>query len=299
MYLRVHSSRWKNAKHAAQWETTLKTYAFPVLGDLAVADIEVGHVQGMLEPIWQKIPTTAQRLRGRVETILTYSTAAKFRSGDNPASWNVLQHLLGRGKEAARHHPALPFVEAPAFFCELQDRESASCRALQFVILAAARTGEVLGATWDEIDLRAKVWTVPATRMKSGKPHRVPLSDPAVALLNALPRHDTLVFPGRNGTPFNDKALREALSAMRPGSGITVHGFRSSFSDWAHERSAFSNHVIELSLAHSIGNAVEKAYRRGDLFEKRRQLMAAWGVFLTKPLPAIAAVTPIRAAEAS
>jgi integrase len=232
MYLRVHSNKWRNAKHA-QWAETVKIYVFPALGDLAVADISVGHVVQVLEPIWKRINQTARRLRGRIETILTYATAAGFRSGDNPASWNVLQHLLG-GKAAAQL-PALPFMEVSAFFRELQDKKSASCRALAFAILTAARTGEVLGATWDEIDLRANVWTIPAARMKAGKEHRIPLSDTAVALLNALPRYGTYVF-GRHGKPFNDKALRVALSALR--ANVTVHGFRSTFRDWAAERTA-------------------------------------------------------------
>jgi integrase len=295
MYLRTHSSKWRNARHAAQWTDTLKNYVYPTLGDLDVSHIDTGHVQRALEPIWQRIPETARRTRGRIEMILTYATAAKFRSGDNPASWDILQHLLG-GKKTVEHHRARPYAEVPPFFAKLRENESARCRALQFTILTAARTGEVLGAKWSEIDLAAMTWTVPADRMKSGREHRVPLSDSAVALLQALPHRDGYVFhaPGRHGQPLNNKAMLGLLNEMRAGS--SAHGFRSSFSDWAHERSAFSNHVIELSLAHSIGNAVEAAYRRGDLFEKRRQLMAAWAQYLTTPLPASATVTPLRKA---
>jgi integrase len=291
MCIRVRSSKWRSAVHGQQWETTLKDYAYPTLGNLAVADIDTGHVQRALEPIWTRIPTTARRLRGRIETVLTYATAAKFRSGDNPAGWGILQHLLG-GKTASEHLAALPIVEAPALFRELQERKPMPCRALAFTILTAARSGEVLGATWDEIDLRAGVWVVPAARMKGGREHRVPLSDPAVALLNDLPRHGAFVFADRSGKMLNNKVLRTALQRLRP--GITVHGCRSTFSDWAHERTTFSNHVIELSLAHSVGNAVEQAYRRGDMFEKRRKLMQAWGAFLTKIIPVSATVTPIR-----
>jgi integrase len=285
--LRLHSGDWKSAKHGAEWSTTLKSYAFPVLADLAVADIETGHVQRVLEPIWQRIPETARRVRGRIEVVLIYATAAKFRHGDNPANWDVLQHLLP-GKKTTTHHPALPFVEAPAFFAELRGRDSATSRALAFTILAAARTSEALGARWDEIDLEAKCWTVPAQRMKSAREHRVPLGDSAIALLKSLPRHSahSYVFhaSGQHNKPLDSKAMRELLRAMRP--HATVHGFRSAFSDWAHERTPHANHTIELSLAHAIGNAVEKAYRRGDLFEKRRRLMADWDRFLTSPIPA-------------
>ena len=294
-YLRLHSGDWKSAKHGAEWSTTLRSYAFPVLADLAVADIDTGHVQRVLEPIWQRIPETARRVRGRIQAVLTYATAAKFRSGDNPASWDILQHLLG-GKKTTTHHAALAFGAVPAFFAELRGRDSATSRALQFTILTAARTGEVLGAKWDEIDLEAKCWTAPAQRMKSGREHRVPLGGNALALLESLPRHsaDGHVFhaSGRHDRPLDPKAMRELLRAMRP--AATVHGFRSAFSDWAHERSAHSNYVIELSLAHSIGSKVEQSYRRGDLFEKRRRLMEDWNRFLTTPLPASATVTPLR-----
>jgi integrase len=285
MYLKVHSDKWRNARHRAQWTATLKDYAFPVLGDLAVADIDVSHVQRALEPHWARVPETARRTRGRIEMVMAYATAAKFRHGDNPASWDVLQHLLG-GKKVVAHHRALPFTEAPAFFAKLQENESVASRALQFLILTATRTGEVLGATWAEIDLQAKVWTVPPARMKSGREHRIPLTDSTVALLQALPHHGSYVFhgPGRHGKPLNDKAMLDLLYQMRP--GVTVHGFRSTFMDFAHEHTAYPKVVIDMVLAHAVGDKVEAAYRRGDLFEKRRQLMAAWDQFLTKPIPA-------------
>jgi integrase len=292
-YLRVHARHWKSAKHAKQWGTTLETYVYPQIGNLAVADIEVEHVRRVLVPAWERIPESARRLRGRIETVLTYATAGQLRSGPNPASWDILQHLLG-GKRQTTHHPALPFAEVPAFFLLLREKNSITSRALQFTILTATRTGEALGATWEEIDLQAAVWAIPAARMKGGKEHRVPLSESAMALLKLLPRREgcPYVFTADHRKPLNSKALREQLYLIRP--GITTHGFRSTFSDWAHERTAHANHTIELALAHSVGNAVEKAYRRGDLFEKRRQLMAAWDRFLTTPLPASATVTPLR-----
>jgi integrase len=302
MYLKVHSDKWRNARHRAQWAATLKDYAFPVLGDLAVADIDVAHVQRALEPHWARIPETARRTRGRIQLVLDFATAAKYRHGDNPASWDVLQHLLG-GKKIVAHHAALAFTEAPAFFAKLQENESVAAQALRFLILTATRTGEVLGATWAEIDLQAKVWTVPVARMKAGREHRVPLTEGAVALLQALPRHgDSHVFsgPGRHGKQLNDKAMLALLYELLP--GVTVHGFRSTFMDWAHERTAYPKVVIDMVLAHTVGDKVEAAYRRGDLFEKRRQLMSAWDRFLTKPLPAGATVTPIHrkaSAEAS
>jgi integrase len=296
MYLRTHSSKWRNARHASQWTDTLNTYVYPALGELDVSHIDTGHVQRTLEPIWQRIPETARRVRGRIEMILTYATAAKFRSGDNPASWDILQHLLG-GKKTVEHHAALAYAEAPAFFAKLQESESVSCRALAFTILTAARAGEVLGAKWDEIDLQAKVWTVPPARTKAHRGHRVPLAESAIAILRALPQNGAHVFyaPGKHGKPLDDKAMLDVLYRLRP--GVTVHGFRSSFRDWCAERTNYPREVCEMALAHAVGNKVEAAYRRGDLFEKRRQLMAAWSRYLTTPLPADASVTPIRAAQ--
>jgi integrase len=285
MYLKVHSDKWRNARHRAQWAATLSSYVYPTLGDLAVADIDVGHVQRALEKIWTRIPETARRTRSRVELVMDYATAAKFRSGDNPASWSVLRHLLG-GKKQVAHHPALPFAEAPNFFAELQSKDSATCKALAIAILTATRTGQVLGAQWDEIDLQARVWTVPAVRMKSGREHRIPLSDSALAILKALPRHGAYVFHahGRHGKPLHDKAMLDVVYEMRP--GTSVHGFRSTFRDWAAERTAFPHEVCEMALAHAVGNKTEAAYRRGDLFEKRRKLMCAWDTYLSKPIPA-------------
>jgi integrase len=285
-YLKVHADKWKNARHRAQWSASLESYIFPAIGDLAVSDVATEHVRRALEPIWQRIPETAKRVRGRIESVLQYATAAKLRSGDNPAAWDILKHLLGDKKTVDAHHSAMPFADVPAFFAELRQRpDSATRAALLFTILTAARTGEVLGAQWPEIDLRAKVWTVPAARMKGGKEHRVPLADGAVAILESVARGNGFVFhaPGRDKR-LEDRAMREVLNRMRP--GATVHGFRSTFRDWAAERTAFPNHVLEMALAHSIGSAVEKSYRRGDLFEKRRLLMAAWDGFLSKPIPA-------------
>jgi integrase len=285
MYLRAHSDKWRNARHREQWAGTLATYCYPALGHLAVADINTGHVHKTLVHIWTRIPETARRVQGRIKAVLDFATAAGYRVGDNPASWDVLKHLLAVKKEV-RHHSAVPVIEVPAFFAKLRQNESMAGRALQFLIVTATRTGEVLGAKWDEIDLQAKVWTVPAARMKSGREHRVPLNDGAVALLQALPHHDGYVFhrPGHYDKSLNEKSMLGLLYEMRP--GATVHGFRSTFSDWAHEQTAHSNYAIEISLAHAVGTSVERSYRRGDLFEKRRRLMQEWDRFLAAPLPA-------------
>jgi integrase len=285
-YYKVHADKWKNARHRAQWWASLESHIFPAIGNLAVADVATEHVRRALEPIWQRIPETAGRVRGRIESVLQYATAAKLRSGDNPAAWGMVKHLLGTKRTVDAHHAALPFADVPPFFAELRQRpDSATRAALLFTILTAARTGEVLGAQWAEIDLQGRTWVVPPTRMKSGREHRVPLGDGAVAILKALPRTGGFVFhaPGRN-KKLEDRAMREVLNRMRP--GATVHGFRSSFRDWCAERTAFPREVCEMALAHAVGDKVEAAYRRGDLFEKRRQLMAAWDTYLSKPIPA-------------
>jgi integrase len=286
-YLSVHESKWKNRKHAQQWRSSLETYAYPVMGSLNVADIDEAHLVRVLQPIWKKIPETAGRVRGRIEAVLGYATVSKFRSGDNPARWrNHLQTLLGGTQKAVEHHAALPLVEAPTFMAELRERKSMSALALEFLILTAARTGEVIGARWSEIDLDARAWTIPKERMKAKAEHRVPLSPPAIEILKALePRGEFVFGTAVTGKPLSNMALLELLRGMRP--GTTTHGFRSTFRDWAAERTNYPNHVVDMALAHTISDKVEAAYRRGDLFEKRRRLMEAWAGFLGKPIPAV------------
>ena len=282
MYLDVHADRWKNPKHRDQWRSTLESYAYPVIGDLAVTDIDESHLLKVLQPIWKQIPETASRLRARIENVLGYATASRFRHGDNPARWRGhLKTLLGGAPKDVEHHPALPFADAPAFMADLRARHSTSARALEFLILTAARTGEVIGARWSEIDLKGKEWTVPAGRMKGGLEQRVPLCGRAVEILKALPYRGIHVFAHDNGHPMSNMAMLELLRGMNP--GLTVHGFRSTFRDWAAERTNFPNHVVEKALAHKIPDKVEAAYRRGELFEKRAKLMKQWADFLAKP----------------
>jgi integrase len=286
--IKSHADGWKNAKHAAQWVSTLQTYAYPVLGDLAVDDIATAHVVRVLQPIWKDKPETASRVRGRIEKVLGWATVRGFRSGDNPARWRGHLQELFAAKSKVRpveHHAALPYTDVPAFMAELRGRNSLSARALEFTVLAAVRTGETIGATWDEIDFAAKTWTIPAGRMKAAKPHRVPLSDRAAEILASLPREGEHIFP------LSNMAMLELLRGMRP--GTTVHGFRSSFRDWAAERTSYPNHVAEAALAHTIGDKVEKAYRRGDLFAKRGRLMSDWALWCARPVPTGATVTSI------
>ena len=285
-YLTVHGDKWQNLKHAAQWRSSLETYAYPVIGDLNVAEIDEGHLVRVLQPIWKKIPETARRVRGRIEAVLGYATVSKFRSGDNPARWrNHLETLLGGTAKVVEHHAALPFSEAPAFLAELRGRKSTSASALEFAILTAARTGEVIGARWSEIDLKDKEWRVPPSRMKAKREHRVPLSPRALEILKGLERRSKYVFGSSvTGKPLSNMALLELLRGMR--AGITTHGFRSTFRDWAGERTNFPREVAEMALAHAVSDKVEAAYRRGDLFQKRRKLMEGGAAFLAKPRPA-------------
>ena len=284
-YLAVHGDKWKNHKHGAQWRATLQTYAYPVIGNLDVADIDEAHLVKILQPIWKRIPETASRLRARIENVLGYAIASRFRHGDNPARWRGhLKTLLGGAKKDVEHHPALPFIESPAFITDLRLRESLSARALEFTILTAARTSETIGARWSEIDLKNKIWTIPGSRMKTGIEHRVPLTDRAIAILKGLERRGDFVFgTAVSGLPLSNMAMLELLRGMRP--GRTVHGFRSCFRDWCSERTNYPNHIAEKALSHAIGDKVEAAYRRGDLFAKRAKLMDQWARFLDKPLP--------------
>lgn len=285
-YFDQHERKWRNAKHRAQFLSTLRDYAFLKIGKLSVAAIDTGLVLKVIEPIWQTKTETANRVRGRIESVLDWATVRGYRTGDNPARWKGhLDNVLpARSKIAPhKHHRALPYRDIPEFMTALGQREGFGARALEFTILTAARTGEVIGARWGEIDLKEKIWTVPAGRMKAAKEHRVPLSDRAVAILKALPREAEFVFPGgRKGAPISNMAMAELLKRMER-LDITVHGFRSAFRDWAAEKTTYANHVVEMALAHAIADKSEAAYRRGDLLPKRVPLMAAWARYCTTP----------------
>lgn len=296
-YIETHSAAWRNEKHRAQWTSTLKAYAYPVIGSLPVADVDTVLVIKILSPLWPDMPETASRIRGRIEAVLNWATVSGHRQGDNPARWKGhLDTLLpARGKvRAVKHHAALPYDELPAFMVDLHGRPGSAARALELTILTALRTGEAIGAKWGEIDFATKTWTVPAARMKANREHRVPLCDRAVSILQNLPRENEFLFPGeRAGKPLSNMAMLQTLKRMGR-DDVTVHGFRSTLRDWAAERTSFANHVVEMALAHTIGNKVEAAYRRGDLFDKRRRLMDAWGEFAMKA-PASGEVIAFRA----
>jgi integrase len=289
-YIDAHRPGWKNEKHAAQWGSTLETYAYPVFGDLPVQAIDTALVMKTLEPIWCTKTETASRLRGRIESVLDWATVRQFRQGNNPARWRGhLDHLLPKRAKVhkVQHHPALPYAEISAFMTTLRSQEGHAARALEFLIMTAGRTGEVIGARWEEIDLAEKVWTIPATRMKAGKEHRVPLAAPAFKLIQeqqaaarlTAGRPDGLVFPGgRPGKELWNMALLTVLERMKR-EDLTVHGFRSTFRDWAAEQTNFPREVVEMALAHTVSDKVEAAYRRGDLFDKRRRLMETWATY--------------------
>jgi integrase len=278
---RCPQTGWKNAKHRAQWKSTLATYAYPVFGGLSVSTVDTALVLKTIEPIWGTKPETASRLRGRIEAVLDWARARGFRHGENPARWRGhLDKLLPARRKIARvkHHAALPFAEIPAFMNELRARVGVSARALEFAILTTTRTSETRNARWSEIDTASKIWTIPAERMKAGREHRVPLNERAVAILRAMPREsdgDGFVFIGaRSDRPISNMAMLELMRGLRP--GYVPHGFRSTFRDWAAETTNYQNHIVEMALAHVVGDKVEAAYRRGDLFEKRRRLMSDW-----------------------
>ena len=276
---------WKNAKHAAQLTSTLEAYVFPKIGAVQVAKIETADVISTLTPIWAAKPETANRVRQRIEAVIDYASALGIRSGDNPARWRGhLDHLLPKPKKvrAVKHHPALPHAQIADFMTDLAQREGVAARALAFTILTAARSGEVRGMTWGEVDLDAKVWTIPAARMKAAKEHRVPLTDAAIALLGPGRDDAALVFgsEAKPGKPISDMSMTAVLRRMER-TDITVHGFRSTFRDWAGETTGFPREVIEAALAHGIKDKAEAAYARSDLFDKRRMLMLAWSLQVT------------------
>ena len=289
-YIASHKAGWRNAKHTYQWSATLASYAYPIIGALPVQAVDTALVLKVLEAIWTAKPETASRVRQRIENILDFAKVRGWRDGENPARWRGhLDHLLpARARvRAIKHHAALPYAELPAFVACLQERQAVAARALEFLILTAARTGEVIGARWNEIDLLDKTWTVPASRMKAHREHRVPLSTRALTILDAMQSarqndaDNAYVFSGaKAGVPLSNLAMIMLLRRMNRGE-LTVHGFRATFKTWASERSNFQNEIIEASLAHVIGGKVKQAYMRGDLFEKRRRLVQQWATFCT------------------
>jgi integrase len=290
-FVDAHEAGWRCEKHRATWRSSLAADVEPVIGALPVEAIDTAAVMRVLTPIWQTKPETASRIRGRIEKVLSFATMQGWRSGPNPAVWRGhLQLLLPavRKVRPMQHFAALDWREAPAFMTTLREQNGMGARALEFAILTAARSGEVRGATWDEIDLDHAIWTIPGSRMKAGKEHRVPLSAAAIALLQSvalLRAGGGLIFPShqKRHQPMIDRALSYPLERMGR-RDLTVHGFRSTFRDWAAEATGHPNHVVEQALAHTIGSAVEAAYRRGDLFAKRVVLMNDWASYLEQPL---------------
>lgn len=283
-YLEAKGDEWRNAKHRQQWTNTLATYAGPVIGRLQVSDIELPHVLNVLNPIWKSKTETAKRLRGRIETVLDWATVRGYRKGENPARWKGhLEHQLSKPSRIAKveHHVAMDLDRTADYWARLLRKPGNGAMALRLAILTASRSGEVRGAQWSEFDLQARLWTVPAERMKAGKEHRVPLSDQALQLVQAMPKiEDTeFVFPGIKGQALSDMTLLKVMRDM--GETAVPHGFRSTFRDWASERTNFPNHLAEMALAHAIENKVEAAYRRGDLLAKRMEMMQAWADFVT------------------
>jgi integrase len=287
-YIAAQRAGWRNPRHAAQWSTTLASYAYPVIGELPVAAADLTLIMRVLEPIWTKKPETASRLRGRIESVLDWATTRGYRVGENPARWKGhLENLLPKTSKVrrTRHHAALPYAELPGFMAELRQQQGVAARALEFTILTAARTGEAIGARWAEIDLERRLWVIPAERMKKAdREHRVPLADRAVVILDEMAaiRQGAFVFPDASGERSLNIGTTFLRLLRRMGRGdVTAHGFRSAFSDWVTECTNFPSEARELALAHTIANQVEAAYRRGDLFQKRRQLAEAWARFAT------------------
>lgn len=294
-YIDAHEAGWRNSKHAQQWRNTLATYAYPKLGPLVVQDIGIPHVLSVLEPIWHEKTETASRVRNRIELVLNWAAARGMRDGPNPARWRGhLDAILPKRAKVApvSHHRAVPIGEVGQFMRQLRTMQGTAARALEFLVLTNVRSRNVRSATWSEIDLRARVWTIPGDsdpkgtnqrqRMKAGREHRVPLSDPIIKLLKSLPKFDgiELVFPSPTGRTMSDMTLSAVMRRM--GANGVPHGFRSTFRDWAGEQTGHAREVIEAAMAHQLGGAAERAYARGDLFEKRRVLMSDWASFLSR-----------------
>jgi integrase len=284
-YIAANRAGWKNIKHAAQWEATLEAYAYPLIGNLPVQAVDTALVMAVLDQIWSTKPETAGRVRGRIESVIDAAKARGEYKAENPARWKGhLENLLPKRSKVRKvqNHPALPYAELPAFMSVLRTREGIAAAAMEFLILTAARTGEVLGATWDDFDLRKSVWTIPGERMKNGKEHQVPLSPPAVAVLERMSKitNGEYVFFGQSsGRQLSNMALLVLLRRMKR-DDITSHGFRSSFRDWAAER-GYQDAVAEAALAHTVPDAVVAAYRRTTFFELRKKMMDDWATFST------------------
>ena len=305
-YILAQKAGWKNAKHCDQWTNTLNAYASPVFGQLPVAEIDTGLVVKCLAPIWEIKTETASRLRGRIESVLSWATTSGYRTGENPARWKGhLQNLLATISKTSRTkpQPSLPWPRMGAFMAALRAREGVSARALEFAILTACRSGEVRGAPWAEFDTAGTLWTIPAERMKGKCEHEVPLSDAALALLESMPKDGDVVFAGTKGQPLSDMSLTAVIRRMNGdskcvwvdanGDCVTVHGFRSTFRTWAAETTNYPREVVEHALAHQLPDVVERAYQRGTQFVKRTALMKEWAAFcVTEPTDAV--VRPIR-----
>jgi integrase len=291
-YLAAHDRAWKNAKHRAQWAMTLTEYC-KAIAPFPVKEVDL--VLRVLTPLWTTKTETAKRLRGRIERVLAWAKGRGLRDGENPARWSGhLNEMLPKPSKlvSVKHHAAVPYHEVAVLMAALRERDPVSARALEFTVLTAARTGEVRGARWDEIDLKSRTWTIPAARMKPGVDHAVPLSEGVVSILETLPRRGELVFAGAGGKPLSDMALLRELRGLRP--NTTTHGFRSSFRTWASEQTNFPHEICEAALAHKPQDAMVRAYRRTDFFERRRKLMQTWADFCTKPAPTGTVVTPLR-----
>jgi integrase len=285
-FIKANRVGWKNEKHVTQWENTLATYASPVIGHLPVRDIDTGLIVSVLDPIWQTKPETASRVRGRVESVLDWATAHRYREGENPARWkgHLDKILPARTKVRKVRHHALPYGEASAFMNALKEQDGLAARALELLILTATRTNEVIGVVRSEFDLERAMWTIPAERMKAERPHRVPLSASALVLVRTLldGADGDLVFPGaKKGKPLSNMAMLTVLRRMKR-DDLTVHGFRSTFRDWAAECTTYPNEMAEMALAHAVDDKVEAAYRRGDMFQRRRQMMDDWAMYCAR-----------------
>jgi integrase len=307
LYIAAHEPTWKNAKHVQQWKNTLTTYAAPVFGKWSVQAVDTGAVMRVVEPLWLEKTETATRVRGRIESVLDYATSRGWRTGENPARWKGhIENLLPKAAKVAQveHHAALPLAEMGGFMTSLHKQGGTAALALRFAILTAARTGEVIGARWSEIDMDSGTWTIPAERMKMGRLHRVPLTAAAKEVLTALlPTRaeggDGFVFPGQKPkTGLSNMSMAAVLKRMKI-ADVTVHGFRSVFRQWAGDNTTIAREVIEASLAHAIGDSTERAYARNDLFDRRRELMEAWAAFCASTGKPSDNVVQIRALKAS